>query len=199
MALRVQPRSGSRRPVGPVHYSRMVLIVSFFKDPILGFVTGIQLISNQFCSPEMLERFAGIRYIAEYMHRNSLEVSRYNADRGIQEKDTANARHLTNIGTFRAYVNAYLQNHPMIMKPSIYPKSPTWHPRIKIIRPYTIESASRIVGFHYIQPNLRCYRFHISTFHEQAFSVHVTAGMKGARYLRVPIQCRDWAPIALRA
>ena len=68
----------------------------------------------QFCTPEMLERFAGIRCIAEYMQHKNLELSRYNADRGILPKDSTNARRLTNIGTFRAYVNAYLQNHPMI-------------------------------------------------------------------------------------
>jgi miniconductance mechanosensitive channel len=74
----------------------------------------IDMRTIRFCTPEMLERFAGIRYIAEYMQRKSLEVSRYNVDHGIQVKDSANARRLTNIGTFRAYVHAYLQNHPMI-------------------------------------------------------------------------------------
>lgn len=74
----------------------------------------IDMRTIQFCTPEMLEKFAGIRTIADYMQRKSLEVSRHNADLGIEVKDLANARHLTNIGTFRAYVHAYLQNHPMI-------------------------------------------------------------------------------------
>ena len=68
----------------------------------------------RFCTPEMLEKFAGIRHIADYMQRKNLEVSRDNADRGLEAKDSANTRRLTNIGTFRAYVHAYLQNHPMI-------------------------------------------------------------------------------------
>jgi miniconductance mechanosensitive channel len=74
----------------------------------------IDMRTIQFCTPEMLEQFAGIRYIADYMQRKNMEVSRYNTDRGIQTDDSANARRLTNIGTFRAYVHAYLQNHPMI-------------------------------------------------------------------------------------
>jgi miniconductance mechanosensitive channel len=74
----------------------------------------IDMSTIRFCTPDMLERFAGIRYIADYMQRKSLEVSRYNTDLGLEVKDSANARRLTNIGTFRAYVYAYLQNHPMI-------------------------------------------------------------------------------------
>ena len=74
----------------------------------------IDMRSIRFCTPDMLERFAGIRHISGYMQQKSLEVSRYNTDLGIESRDSANARRLTNIGTFRAYVHAYLQSHPMI-------------------------------------------------------------------------------------
>lgn len=74
----------------------------------------IDMGSIRFCTPEMMKKFSGIRYIADYMQRKSMEVSRHNADHGIEVKDSANARRLTNIGTFRAYVHAYLHNHPMI-------------------------------------------------------------------------------------
>ena len=67
-----------------------------------------------FCTPAMLERFSRIRYIADYMQQKRQELERYHTDHGIDAKDAANARRLTNIGTFRAYVYAYLQNHPMI-------------------------------------------------------------------------------------
>jgi miniconductance mechanosensitive channel len=67
-----------------------------------------------FCTPRMLERFATIRYISDYMQRKHKELEAYNAERGIDKQDATNARRLTNIGTFRAYVHAYLQNHPMI-------------------------------------------------------------------------------------
>ncbi len=74
----------------------------------------IDMNTIRFCTPEMLERFSRIRYIADYMQRKNREIEAHNAERGIETRDGANARRLTNIGTFRAYVFAYLQNHPMI-------------------------------------------------------------------------------------
>ena len=74
----------------------------------------IDMNTIRFCSPEMLERFAGIRYIADYMQRKNQEIDQYNNDHGIDAADRANARRLTNLGTFRAYVDAYLRNHAMI-------------------------------------------------------------------------------------
>ncbi len=62
----------------------------------------------------MLARFAKIRHIGEYMQRKQEELARHNAALGIPDDGGANARRLTNIGTFRAYVSAYLQNHHMI-------------------------------------------------------------------------------------
>lgn len=74
----------------------------------------IDVNSIRFCTNEMLERFAKIRYIAEYMQAKTREVNAYNARLGPDERDVVNCRRLTNIGTFRAYVIAYLHNHPMI-------------------------------------------------------------------------------------
>ena len=74
----------------------------------------IDMNTIKFCSAQMLQRFAGIRYIADYMHRKNKELEQYNAERGIESQDATNARRLTNIGTFRAYICTYLQNHPMI-------------------------------------------------------------------------------------
>ena len=74
----------------------------------------IDMTSIRFCTPDMLARFANLRPITEYMHRKNEELARHNSTLGIQAADDANARRLTNIGTFRAYVGAYLQSHPMI-------------------------------------------------------------------------------------
>ncbi len=70
--------------------------------------------SIKFCTSQMLERFARIRHISDYMQHKNQEIDQYNADLGTQAQDAANTRRLTNIGTFRAYALAYLQNHPMI-------------------------------------------------------------------------------------
>ncbi len=74
----------------------------------------IDINSIRFCAPDMLERFTKIRYIADYMKQKHDELEKYNIPLGIEAQDSANARRLTNIGTFRAYVSAYLKNHPMI-------------------------------------------------------------------------------------
>ena len=74
----------------------------------------IDMNSIRFCSPAMLERFASMRYIAGYLEQKNRELAQYNADLGEQAQDPANTRRLTNIGTFRAYAVAYLQNHPLI-------------------------------------------------------------------------------------
>ena len=66
------------------------------------------------CTPEILERFKRVKYIADYVEEKSQELARWNQERGIDMSDVANARHLTNVGTFRAYIQSYLENHPEI-------------------------------------------------------------------------------------
>ena len=70
--------------------------------------------SVRFCTEEMLARFVEIRHIAEYVTRKREEVARWNAEHGVDASDPINGRHLTNLGTFRAYVVAYLRHHPMV-------------------------------------------------------------------------------------
>ncbi len=70
--------------------------------------------SIRLCTPEMLERYAKIKYIAEYIERKRRELAEWNQQQGIDMDDPVNARNLTNVGTFRAYILAYLENHPDI-------------------------------------------------------------------------------------
>ena len=74
----------------------------------------IDMSSISFCDQEMLDRFAKIQYITEYLEKKRQEILSWNAERNISASDPLNGRHLTNVGTFRAYVVAYLRNHPMI-------------------------------------------------------------------------------------
>ncbi|MBU3948189.1 MAG: mechanosensitive ion channel family protein [Proteobacteria bacterium] len=74
----------------------------------------IDINTIKFCTDEMVERFSKIRYIAEYMEHKKKELAEYNKLHNLEDSGTANKRQLTNIGTFRAYVVAYLKNHPMI-------------------------------------------------------------------------------------
>ncbi|MCP3958117.1 MAG: mechanosensitive ion channel [bacterium] len=74
----------------------------------------IDMASIMFCDREMLTRFRRIQFIAEYVERKLEEVSRHNQRQGADISLLINGRHLTNVGTFRAYLEAYLRNHPKI-------------------------------------------------------------------------------------
>jgi len=74
----------------------------------------IDLQTIRFCTEEMLERFRKIQYIAAYICEKQTELDEYNRQHGVDPVTLANGRRLTNIGTFRAYVIAYLRHHPMI-------------------------------------------------------------------------------------
>jgi miniconductance mechanosensitive channel len=74
----------------------------------------IDMNSIKFCTDEMLERFGKIRYISDYIEQKNQEIAAHNAELGIEDSDMVNRRRLTNLGTFRAYVSAYLRKHPLI-------------------------------------------------------------------------------------
>jgi miniconductance mechanosensitive channel len=70
--------------------------------------------SVKFCDAEMLERFSRIQFIADYITSKKAELSEFNSSAGIDTSTLVNGRHMTNLGTFRAYVEAYLRAHPQI-------------------------------------------------------------------------------------
>jgi len=74
----------------------------------------IDMTSVRFCDREMIGRFKGFQFISEYMNRKSEELKEYNEQQGIDDSALVNGRRLTNLGTFRAYVVAYLKHHPKI-------------------------------------------------------------------------------------
>jgi len=74
----------------------------------------IDVNSIQFCDEHMLKRYVKIQYIRDYLHGKQDEISSYNQQKNIDLDSLANGRRLTNIGTFRAYIEAYLRHHPQI-------------------------------------------------------------------------------------
>ncbi len=74
----------------------------------------IDVSSIRFCDEEMLARYAKIQHIAGYIEEKRREIAEYNEQKSVDHSTLVNGRHLTNIGTFRAYVEAYLRNHPKI-------------------------------------------------------------------------------------
>jgi miniconductance mechanosensitive channel len=71
----------------------------------------------KFLDEKMLERLEKIQLLQPYLEKKKAEIEQDNKAKNI---DTAgsivNGRRLTNIGTFRAYVDAYLKNNEMIHK-----------------------------------------------------------------------------------
>jgi len=74
----------------------------------------IDMSSIRFCNEEMLERFGKIQYISEYIEKKRAELDTFNRAERADMASLVNGRRMTNVGTFRAYVKAYLQNHPAI-------------------------------------------------------------------------------------
>ena len=74
----------------------------------------IDMASVRFVDEESLKRYAKIKYIQEYLDSKLKEVGQYNDELGADMESLVNGRRLTNLGTFRAYVLAYLKEHPQI-------------------------------------------------------------------------------------
>ncbi len=74
----------------------------------------IDMNSIRFCDDEMLDRFSRIQYIRDYLREKQEELASYNQALAADATSPVNGRRLTNIGTFRAYVKAYLKHHPKI-------------------------------------------------------------------------------------
>ena len=74
----------------------------------------IDMTSVEFCTEEMIEKLKQIEYIQEYLDRKKSEIESYNKSNHVNDSSLVNGRRLTNIGTFRAYVEQYLYHHPQI-------------------------------------------------------------------------------------
>ncbi len=79
----------------------------------------IDINSVQFCDQKMIDRFSKIHYLTEYIKNKTKDIETYNSQKRIDTSIVVNARKLTNIGTFRVYIQEYLKNHPKINKDMI--------------------------------------------------------------------------------
>ncbi len=74
----------------------------------------VDLDTVRFADEGQLERWKEIDLIRDYIAGKIREVRAYNAAHPSSKTSVANARKLTNIGTFRAYCLAYLRAHPCV-------------------------------------------------------------------------------------
>jgi len=76
----------------------------------------IDMASVKFCTPEMLAKFRKIKILKDYIDAKQAELEQYNAENRIDDSILVNGRRQTNIGVFRAYLEAYLKSHPHVHK-----------------------------------------------------------------------------------
>jgi miniconductance mechanosensitive channel len=74
----------------------------------------IDLGSIRFCDAEMLARFRKVDILQGYLDRKLAEIEVENSSKGIEMDSPLDGRQMTNLGTFRAYIEEYLHNHPHI-------------------------------------------------------------------------------------
>jgi miniconductance mechanosensitive channel len=67
-----------------------------------------------FLNKDMKERLKKVQYLREYIEKKEIELEQYNKENNIDDTSIVNGRRLTNIGTFRTYVETYLHKHPKI-------------------------------------------------------------------------------------
>lgn len=62
----------------------------------------------------MIERFGRIHYLKDYIINTEKIITSYNEENNVDNTVLVNGRRQTNIGVFRAYLQAYINNHPDI-------------------------------------------------------------------------------------
>jgi miniconductance mechanosensitive channel len=76
----------------------------------------IDVTSIRFCDTEMIEKFKKIDYLKDYIIEMENELRSYNKKYDKVSELDINKKRLTNIGTFRVYIENYLRNHPKLHK-----------------------------------------------------------------------------------
>ena len=69
----------------------------------------IDMNSIKFCDQELIEKFKKINLISDYIDNKLSVIDKHNTD--VDMKSLINGRSLTNVGTYRAYIKAYLKNN----------------------------------------------------------------------------------------
>lgn len=74
----------------------------------------IDMNSIHFLSREEIKELKKIQIIRSYIEERELEIEKYNKKQGVDASIPVNGRRLTNIGTFRRYLQEYLKLNPNI-------------------------------------------------------------------------------------
>ena len=70
--------------------------------------------SVKFCNKKLLEKLEKIELLKDYFNKKGTEIKAFNS--GKNSDHSANIRQLTNLGSFRAYLEKYLSENNQISK-----------------------------------------------------------------------------------
>jgi miniconductance mechanosensitive channel len=76
----------------------------------------IDLNSVKFCDTEMLEQLRKYQLIKNYLDEKIKQVKEFNLENKVDESELINGRRLTNLGTFRIYLENYLKQRQDVNK-----------------------------------------------------------------------------------
>ncbi len=67
-----------------------------------------------FLDKEQIDKLKRIQILNDYIERKEKDLKDFNKKHNIDDRVLVNGRRMTNVGTFRAYIDAYLKQHPKI-------------------------------------------------------------------------------------
>lgn len=76
----------------------------------------IDLGTVKFCDFETLDRYEQYEYVGQYIKERRTEIDTFNQEEKVDTAIPINGRRITNIGSFRAYIEGYLRQHPKLHK-----------------------------------------------------------------------------------
>ena len=68
----------------------------------------------RYCTPEMLEKYKQYSLVKDYITQKEEDIMEYNKANNIDTSVIMNGRQQTNLGIFRAYIKAYINNNPKL-------------------------------------------------------------------------------------
>ena len=68
----------------------------------------------RYCTPEMIDKYKHYALIKDYIAQKEEDILEYNKANNIDTSEILNGRQQTNLGIFRAYIKAYLNNNPKL-------------------------------------------------------------------------------------
>jgi miniconductance mechanosensitive channel len=76
----------------------------------------IDMNSVTFLDDSQIKKFRKYHLLKDYVNKKEKEITEFNKSLELEEGTVTNGRKMTNLGTFRKYLEEYLHHHPLIHK-----------------------------------------------------------------------------------